>query len=120
MLNILTDQMEASVPGVREHGDVLGVAYGSFAYVFYPRIKQVADEWVSSESNVLGRAVAHELGHALLGGHSHTATGIMKARFDRNDVATTSNQFLFEGKQAARLRKVLEDRAASKDHSGAQ
>lgn len=36
---------------------------------------------------VLGRAVAHEIGHYLLGARSHTRLGLMRARIDARDFA---------------------------------
>lgn len=37
-------------------------------------------------ARVLGRAVAHEVGHYLLGSREHHGTGLMRAAFDRRDV----------------------------------
>jgi hypothetical protein len=37
-------------------------------------------------SRALGRALAHEIGHYLLGTHEHTARGLMRARFTPQDL----------------------------------
>jgi hypothetical protein len=54
--------------------------------------------------------MAHELGHLLLGQNSHTARGLMRSRFDLRDLALESAQFLFDPKQAMRLREVVQKR----------
>jgi len=35
---------------------------------------------------LLGRAVAHEIGHLLMGTNQHSASGIMRARWSRCDL----------------------------------
>jgi hypothetical protein len=56
---------------------------------------------------VLGRTMAHELGHVLLGANSHSAAGLMRAKFGWRDLTLESAQFLFDPKQAAQLRRLV-------------
>ena len=58
---------------------------GSVASVFYKRITDLA-QGVDKEDweipLILGAAIAHELGHLLLGSNSHSPTGIMSGQWD--------------------------------------
>ena len=51
-------------------------------YVFCGRIRQRAFEMNEKAETILGRVIAHELGHLLLPGNGHSATGIMRASLD--------------------------------------
>jgi hypothetical protein len=60
---------------------------GTVASVFYGRITDFAvgvDKDDSEIPVILGAAIAHELGHLLLGSNSHSATGIMCGQWDRD------------------------------------
>ena len=69
---------------LRYHTDTFGVAevyadrIGSVSYVFYDRVEQQAKN-LDLRAVLLGDLMAHELGHLLLGPHSHSLTGIMCA-----------------------------------------
>jgi len=51
---------------------------GVFATVFMNRVDRLADVAQYSRSTVLGRAIAHEIGHLILGTNSHSETGLMR------------------------------------------
>ena len=70
----------------------------------------MARVWGMPEFVILGRTLAHELGHVLLGEHSHTRSGLMSPRFYRQDLVLDTGQFLFDRKQAVRLRELLLNR----------
>jgi hypothetical protein len=54
---------------------------------------------------VLGRAVAHEIGHYVLGGRAHATVGLMRATFDPREFAgLDSAGFSLDPGGAARLR----------------
>lgn len=64
-----------------------GIAAGDvLAYVFYGGIADLAhvDGDISEIPPILGHAIAHEIGHLLLGPGSHSPTGIMCGRWDRS------------------------------------
>ena len=63
---------------------VLGVAPPGTRriYVFCGRIRQRAFVMGEKAETILGRVIAHELGHLLLPGNGHSATGIMRASLD--------------------------------------
>jgi hypothetical protein len=58
---------------------------GGFANVFYDRVKHVSTLWDMFPGEVLGDAMAHELGHLLLG-PQHSPQGILKALWTFRDL----------------------------------
>ena len=49
------------------------------SFVFYHRVRDLANNAGLSESAILGSVMAHEFGHLLLGEGAHSGTGIMMA-----------------------------------------
>jgi len=109
VLKIIPEAIAAGI-GTGDSVDALGIAGVSAAFVSYVRVRQKARLWGVSEYVVLGRTMAHELGHLLLGENSHAGRGLMKSRFGKKDLAPESGQFLFEPEQVARLRDFLNRR----------
>jgi hypothetical protein len=64
----------------------------AYAGVFYDRVTLAAQQvgqWGEPEEilgEVLGHVMAHELGHLLLGSNSHSRSGIMRARWNWQDL----------------------------------
>jgi hypothetical protein len=56
---------------------------GVHASLFYDRIRQMNQQ--NLESPLLGHAMVHEITHLLQGISRHSATGVMKARWDSGD-----------------------------------
>ncbi len=84
VLRILRDFPERALPGA------LGISFpdaqtGVHATVFCDRIERVSKTGDVALSTMLGHAMAHELGHALLGNTEHSPAGIMKARWGKAD-----------------------------------
>jgi hypothetical protein len=52
---------------------------GRIAYIFADRIRQKAWQYLATFDRGLGHAMAHEVGHLLLGAHSHAPAGLMTA-----------------------------------------
>jgi hypothetical protein len=71
----------------------LGLSYlgeggiGCHADVFYAGIAPIAQEAHLSPEIILGLVFAHELGHLLLGTNSHSASGIMRATWQRQELS---------------------------------
>ena len=63
----------------------MGFAVGYLASVSVRRVKEEAAEFGVQPYEVLGPAIAHEIGHLLLGQQGHSLTGIMRARWRRED-----------------------------------
>lgn len=124
VLNILPDTM---LHGAISHQDALGLALSCpheatscFAYIFYDRIQ----DWVRQGGTVpsyeiLGRTIAHEVGHLLLGPDSHSLTGIMRAAWSPDDLEPTTGgsqwSVLFTAAQAKRMRTELTRWAAGQE-----
>ena len=64
---------------------VEGPLRGGCANVFYDRVQHLSILWDMFPGEALGDAMAHELGHLLLGA-DHSGEGIMKARWDVQDL----------------------------------
>jgi len=81
---------------------------GVLATIFYDRVEDLT--LVNNPSTVLGYAIAHEMGHLLLGktlrgGRYHSDSGIMRAKWDRNDLkGRTESRMEFAPEDAERLR----------------
>jgi len=108
-LRILSAAMAQKAPA---RGEALGFALpcpedlpGCYAEVFYQRVA----DWVSgaeiSAYQLLGHAMAHEIGHLLLGQNSHSRDGIMRPQWNPNDLRVIARASLrFTPEQAERLR----------------
>jgi hypothetical protein len=100
---------------------VMGLAPGTepdrqVVYVFYNRVEALAQSQVralfegsihrpATTAQVLGHAIAHEIGHLLLNLESHSATGIMRGDWDLNDLQGVASGFLlFTAQQAEVIR----------------
>ena len=68
-----------SVMGVAVDGTTDGS--GRVAYIFAARIGLTALQYFAKFERGLGHAMAHEVGHLLLGGHSHAPAGLMTAHW---------------------------------------
>ena len=64
--------MGVAVDGAPEGG-------GRIAYIFADRIGQTAMQYLARFDRALAHAMAHEVGHLLLGDHSHAPAGLMTA-----------------------------------------
>jgi hypothetical protein len=70
-------QLGESVMGIAVDGATDGT--GRIAYIFADRIGQTALKYLATFDRGLGHAMAHEVGHLLLGAHSHAPAGLMTA-----------------------------------------
>jgi hypothetical protein len=112
----------------------LGLAPGTepdrqVVYVFYYRVEVLAQRQVRAvfegsirrpvtTAQVLGHAIAHEIGHLLLNLESHSATGIMRGDWDLSDLQGVASGFLlFTAQQAEVIRTEVARRASRPDSS---
>ena len=93
-------------------GSVLGIAFfaddgqGCCADVFYHEVQRL--QYAIDVSVILGHAMAHELGHLLLGMNAHSPSGIMRAHWTREDLKSASRGCLqFSSEQSRRIKSRL-------------
>jgi len=89
----------------------------SVAAVYYPMVRQMAQNLGLKEAPILGAAMAHEIGRLL--GVGHSAAGVMSATFNRpRIVEMTQGWLLFERDQASRMRAEVLRRTNGASASG--
>lgn len=76
------------------------------SFVFYHRVRDLANNAGLSEAAILGSVMAHEFGHLLLGEGAHSDTGIMMADLDAKKFRDAEKGKLlnFSAEQARRMR----------------
>jgi hypothetical protein len=68
--------------------DMFGVAFlgesgtGKYVDVFFDSITKLYHEGGSDQASLLGAVAAHEIGHLLLGSHSHSQWGLMSPHWE--------------------------------------
>jgi hypothetical protein len=94
--------------------------FGSFAGVFCDRVKRLSSRGFR-EPVILGHAIAHELGHLLLGIGGHSDDGIMKAEWHRKDLERAeSGTLVFDAMQRTTIRQNLTARLVARTPPSAQ
>ena len=59
----------------------IGAGAGVFATIYVDRVEQMAEISEIDDEVLLGRVIAHELGHLLLMTNAHTSSGLMRAQW---------------------------------------
>lgn len=102
---------------------VFGISYlspegiGTQADVFYAKVA-VFRQSPTEVTTLLGYAMAHELGHLLLGSNSHSPTGLMRANWRTKDLTDMAQGGLrFSEEQAQTIKAKLSSFAFRKDPS---
>jgi hypothetical protein len=96
-------------------GGVLGIAievegkgFGSSASIFYDVVRDSAVQRREDLDQLLGAAIAHELGHLLLGTNSHSTTGLMSAFWSRKQLIVVQQRGLaFSSAEAEHIQKAV-------------
>ena len=87
---------------------LLGSERAVHALVAYGRVKELAASGQADLSTILGVAVAHEVGHLLLGSAKHTPTGLMGGYWSDRDLELAKFQLLrFTPQAAAAIRREV-------------
>lgn len=111
--DILLRILPGSSPASHAFGETMfGFAEGGdVATVFYKRVANLTSGWDGDEHEtpiLLGDVVAHEIGHLLLGTNSHSPTGIMSAKWDREYLRLARMGFQrFSPGQSSSMRATL-------------
>jgi hypothetical protein len=83
----------------------------SDAWVFYDCAERMAEGSIASLPQILGVAMAHEIGHLLLGPNAHSPRGIMRAHWGREELQLAAmGLFLFSPEDKAHIRHSLLER----------
>jgi hypothetical protein len=95
-------------------GSALGCEIGpcSMAGVYSDRILSLSSGARAPAPILMGRVMAHEIGHMLLGPNAHSRTGIMRAFWADRDMSTAAGpEFLFTPEQSRRMKARLAEQA---------
>jgi hypothetical protein len=89
----------------------MGISYlsedgkGCYADLFYEQVVEMHEKSKVSLASLLGRVAAHETGHLLLGSNSHALHGIMRARWQGEELARASKGALMFSESESRQMK---------------
>ena len=104
-------------------GSVFGISFisadniGSQADVFYAKIAWFHGVSLMEPGPLLGHAMAHELGHLLLGSNSHSQTGLMSSNWRTKDlIQMEQGVLLFNEEQSGKMKAKLSTFVLRKDH----
>jgi len=101
--------------------NAMGLAPGSgadrqSAYVFYSRVEALAVKHAAVTAQILGHAIAHEIGHLLLNDQPHSPSGIMRGDWNLWDLRNASYGYLlFTPRQAKAIQQEARRRWSSWD-----
>jgi hypothetical protein len=78
---------------------------GTLATIYADRVAWLAGEAGADMPTLVGFAIAHEIGHLLLGTNAHSGTGLMRAVWSRAELRRNdAADWLFGRSEAARIR----------------
>jgi hypothetical protein len=80
------------------------------------RVRTIAERASTGAAILLGRAIAHEIGHLLLGSAEHPRLGLMRALWSHDELrgAKPAN-WGFSAREAAQMRQTLRGRSRTAD-----
>jgi len=81
---------------------------GTLATIYADRVAWLAGEAGADAPTLVGFAIAHEIGHLLLGTNAHSGTGLMRAVWSRAELRRNdAGDWLFGRSEAARMRSSV-------------
>lgn len=100
---------------------IFGVAFvgsdgvGQYCDIFFDRIQETIQNSPVGLSQLFGTVIAHELGHLLLGSHSHSFLGIMMPHWNQQELRRIAmGDLLFSNGEGVRMRMRLQDQRAER------
>lgn len=101
--------------GGRHHGGSLGFAFidlqaggGWLATVYPDRVERLATAAGADRAELLGRAIAHEIGHLLLGTNDHGTAGLMRASWSGADLRRNrAAEWVFHREEGEAMRRRI-------------
>lgn len=89
---------------------------GSLATIYLDRVKRLASASAADLAALLGRAIAHEIGHLLLGTTQHGRFGVMRAIWSRDAVRNTRRgEWRFSVHEARQMRAAVTARTPTNE-----
>ena len=89
---------------------------GTLATVYVDRVDTLARDAGVDRGDLLGRAIAHEIGHLILGTNQHAPHGLMRATWKSDELRRDMPlDWMFSGREGAEMRANL---AAGGDDAG--
>lgn len=89
----LVVRLTHSSPTAEDHSRAFGyslidatTATGTLSTVFVDRVDWLASTGKAARADVLGRAIAHEIGHQLLGSNDHSPRGLMRETWTADEL----------------------------------
>lgn len=93
VVKILQRFPDHSIPGALGYS-LPDARFGPHVHIFYNRVERVS-EWGDVDlATMLGHAMAHEVGHVLLGSTEHSHDGIMKGCWGRADFQKAAKGYM--------------------------
>ena len=81
---------------------------GVLATIYVDRVERMAALSETDATVLLGRAIAHELGHLLMATNAHNAAGLMRAQWTTADLRRNQmNDWMLREEDAAAIRRRL-------------
>ena len=94
----------------------LAAGSGSLATVYADRVELMAHGAGVDAAELLGKAMAHEIGHLLLGSNRHGSRGLMRASWSGTDLRrSVPEQWLFDGREGDVMRRGIASRLRADD-----
>ena len=79
-------------------------------------VRTVAGQTFTAISTLLGRAIAHEIGHLLLGSSEHPRLGLMRALWSHDELrGLKPAHWGFSGREAAHMRQTFKGKSRTAD-----
>jgi hypothetical protein len=117
------DELIVRIVRAEERGsqDLLGSAMvdvdgraGTLATIYLDRVEWLAGQARTDSGQLLGRAIAHEIGHLLLGTSSHACAGLMRARWLTGELQRDwPLDWMLSDREGAQMRWRLFERSAA-------
>jgi len=103
------------------NGEAMGLSFqgedgiGCLADLFYGPMEELERSEGTDIASLLGHVAAHELGHLLLGSHSHAVAGIMQARWTTDELTSAeAARMVFLDQESQKMKgRLLGRREAS-------
>ena len=110
----ITASVPASTPGSLGFSFVdIGRKAGTLATVFADRVHALAAMAGSDDGELLGRVIAHEISHLLLGTRDHGAGGLMRGEWRASELALQRpTDWVLSRSEGGAIRRAIRQRAS--------